>query len=67
MVFANLTSGTKEQSQAVVSSGAVMPFIRLVDSPRVTLAEQVIRIFTLCCLATRRALDFCRQSYVLEI
>ena len=41
MVFANITSGNKQQNQAVVNSGAVLPFIRLIDSAHDDISEQV--------------------------
>lgn len=46
MIFANVTSGTKEQNQAVINSGAVLSFIQLMDAESINLSEQVLSFQT---------------------
>lgn len=36
----NVASGTSEQTRCVVTAGATLPFIKLLSSPRMNVAEQ---------------------------
>lgn len=38
----NIASGTSEHTQAVVASGGVSPFVRLLESPQANVAEQAV-------------------------
>ena len=56
MIFAIITSGNSKQNQSVVNSGAVVPFIQLVDSPKIDIAEQVLDCISAYLTVTFQAL-----------